>query len=165
MDPKFVAYLLVAAIVAVIGTAISFRLEGDRTGAGENFLLAAVPKIIKPHDFAVAVFRYQLLPDAAINLAAIFLPWIELIAAIAILVPRTRGGAAAILAALLAVFTAAIAINLVRGINISCGCFTLDADAGPIGWEEVARDLVFLALAGIVLWDRLRPQRIAALHV
>ncbi len=59
MDPKFVAYLLIAAIVAVIGTAISFRLEGDRTGAGENFLLAAVPlgvAVIWPVAAAFATF-------------------------------------------------------------------------------------------------------------
>ena len=120
------------------------------------FLYASVPKIIAPYEFAIAVFRYQLLPDAAINLMAIFLPWIELVAAIAILVPRTSAAAAAILFGLLAVFTAAISIDLVRGINISCGCFTLNADAGPIGWWEVARDVGFLAVAGFVLWTGLR---------
>ncbi len=126
------------------------------------FLLASVPKIIAPHEFAVAVFHYQLLPDAAVNLTAIYLPWLELVAAIAILVPRTSAAAAAILFGLLAVFTAAISINLLRGINISCGCFTLDPDAGPIGWWEVVRDLGFLALAGFVLWDLLRGPRCGA---
>ncbi len=120
------------------------------------FLLASVPKIAAPDEFAVAVFRYQLLPDAAVNLVAIFLPWIELVAAIAILIPRTSAAAAAILFGLLSVFTAAISIDLVRGIDISCGCFTLDANAGPIGWGEVARDLVFLAMAGFVLWADVR---------
>ena len=63
---------------------------------------------------------------------------------------------------LLAVFTAAISINLLRGIDISCGCFTLDPDAGPIGWWEVVRDIGFLALAGFVLWADLRPRESAA---
>ena len=126
------------------------------------FLLASIPKIIEPHEFAVAVFRYQLLPDAAVNLMAIFLPWIELVAAIAILIPRTSAAAAAIFFGLLAVFTVAISIDLVRGINISCGCFTLNPDAGPIGWWEVARDLGFLALAGFVLWNLLRAPRCGA---
>lgn len=121
------------------------------------FLLASVPKIIAPDEFAVAVFRYQLLPDAAVNLVAIFLPWIELVAAIAILIPRTSAAAAAIIFGLLAVFTAAISIDLVRGIDISCGCFTLDANAGPIGWWEVVRDVAFLTMAGFVLWSGLRP--------
>ena len=122
------------------------------------FLLASVPKIIAPHEFAIAVFRYQLLPDSAINLMAIFLPWIELVAAGAILIPRASAAAAAIFLSLLTVFTAAIAIDLVRGIDISCGCFTLAADAGPIGWWEVVRDVGFLALAGFVLWAGLRPE-------
>ena len=123
------------------------------------FLLASVPKIISPHDFAIAVFRYQLLPDAAINLMAIFLPWIELVAAIALLFPRAGDGAAAILFGLLTVFTVAISIDLIRGINISCGCFTLDSDAGPIGWWEVVRDVGFMAAAGFVLWTSLRQRR------
>jgi uncharacterized membrane protein YphA (DoxX/SURF4 family) len=121
------------------------------------FLLASVPKIIAPHEFAIAVFRYQLLPDPAINLMATFLPWVELVAAVAILIPRTSAAAAAIFLGLLAVFTAAISIDLVRGIDISCGCFTFAADAGPIGWWEVMRDAGFLALAGFVLWAGLRP--------
>jgi uncharacterized membrane protein len=121
------------------------------------FLLASVPKILAPHEFAIAVFRYQLLPDAAVNLMAIFLPWLELVAAIAILIPRTSVAAAAIFFGLLAVFTAAISIDIARGINISCGCFTLATDAGPIGWWEVVRDAGFLALAGFVLWAGLRP--------
>ena len=121
------------------------------------FLLASAPKIMAPHQFAIAVFRYQLLPDAAINLVAIFLPWIELIAAIAILFPNTSDGAAAIFFGLLAVFTAAISIDLVRGLNISCGCFTLDADSSPIGWWEVVRDVGFMAAAGFILWTSRRP--------
>jgi uncharacterized membrane protein YphA (DoxX/SURF4 family) len=128
------------------------------------FLLASAPKIITPHEFAIAVFRYQLLPDAAINLTAIFLPWIELVAAIAILFPRAGDGAAAILFGLLAVFTAAISIDLARGIDISCGCFTLDADAGPIGWWEVARDVGLLTVAGFVLWASPRPRRRALMQ-
>ena len=120
------------------------------------FLLASVPKIIEPHEFAVAVFRYQLLPDATVNLMAIFLPWIELVAALAILVPRTSAAAAAILLGLLVIFTAAISIDLVRGIDISCGCFTLDANAGTIGGWEVVRDLALATIAGFVLWNRLK---------
>jgi uncharacterized membrane protein YphA (DoxX/SURF4 family) len=123
------------------------------------FLLASAPKIIEPHEFAFAVFRYQLLPNAAINLMAIFLPWIELIAAIAILSPLASNAAAAILFGLLALFTGAISIDLIRGINISCGCFTLDSDAGPIGWWEVVRDIGFMAMAGFVLWANLWSRR------
>lgn len=126
------------------------------------FLLASLPKIIAPHEFAIAVFRYQLLPDAAINLMAIFLPWVELVAAIAILIPRTSAAAATIFLGLLTVFTAAISIDLVRGIDISCGCFTLDADAGPIGWWEVVRDIGFLTLTGFALWADRRPAKSSA---
>jgi len=125
------------------------------------FVAASVPKILAPHDFAVAVFRYQMLPYPLVNLLAIFLPWIELVAALALLTPAYKDAAAFILLGLLVVFTAAIATDLVRGINISCGCFSVSAEAGRIGWLEVLRDLAFMALA-VLTWKfppRLAPAK------
>ena len=115
------------------------------------FAAAAVPKILAPHDFALAVFRYQMLPDPLVNLVALSLPWVELGAAVAILFPRLRRGSALILLVLLAVFAAAISINLLRGLDISCGCFSVKEGAARIGWGEVARDVAFIALCLPVL--------------
>lgn len=117
------------------------------------FLAAGIPKILDPHGFAVAVYRYQMLPPFAVNLVAIYLPWLEVLAAFAILWPKTARGSAGILVLLLAVFTVAIAANLVRGIDISCGCFSVAEGSARIGWEEVVRDLAFLALAIIAALD------------
>lgn len=114
---------------------------------GVVFIAAAVPKILAPHDFALAILRYQMAPYALINLMAVFMPWLELVAGVAILMPRPARGAAIILAGLLAVFTVAIAINLVRGVDMACGCFTMDPDAERIGWWNVARNLGLLAAA------------------
>lgn len=119
------------------------------------FLVAAVPKILAPHEFALAVFRYQLVPYPLVNLMGIYLPWLEFVAGLAILTPRFREAAAAILLGLLAIFTTAITINLVRGIDVSCGCFTVDPDAGPLNWWEVVRDVALMA-AALAAW-RLPP--------
>jgi hypothetical protein len=56
---------------------------------------------------------------------------------------------AALLGAFLVVFTAAVAINLVRGRAIDCGCY----GAGPartIGWSTLVRNLGLLAIAVVV---------------
>ena len=42
------------------------------------FIYASIDKIMHPHDFAKAVFNYQILPDYLINITAIFLPLIIL---------------------------------------------------------------------------------------
>jgi len=143
------------------------------TRAGIKFLLrwilagvfaaAAFAKIISPHDFAVAVFRYQILPHALVNLAALFLPWLELLCAIALVAaPRFRDAALALLLGLLIVFTAAIAFNLYRGIDIACGCFTVKPGARHMGWWNLGRNAL-LILAGLWAWDRRSPDSLRPL--
>lgn len=123
-------------------------------GLGVVFMAAAFPKIVAPHDFALMVFRYQLLPYFLVNLIAIYLPWVELAAGIALFWPgAARRGAVAIALVLLVVFTLATIFNLWRGIDIACGCFSVDAEASHAGWWNIARNLLFIALA-ILAWGR-----------
>lgn len=112
------------------------------------FAAAAVPKILSPHDFAVVVFRYQMLPYSLVNLAALFLPWLELLSAVALVAaPRWRDAALAVLGGLLLVFTAAIAFNLYRGIDIACGCFTVKPGARHMGWWNLGRNALLILAA------------------
>ena len=115
------------------------------------FLAACIAKIRDPEAFALAVSRYRILPDEFVNLVAIILPWIELTAGLAVLAApaRLRAAGAAIISAMLAVFTIAISLNLVRGIEASCGCFSTRADAAVSdGWNLVRNGaLIWLALA------------------
>lgn len=114
---------------------------------------AAVPKILAPRSFALMVFRYQILPYTWINAVAIFLPWIELATAIALLVPgRWRRGGALISFAMLLVFSAALLFNLARGINVACGCFSVDPDAAHNALVSVIRDFALTAIAAVTLW-------------
>ncbi|MGH7715626.1 MAG: MauE/DoxX family redox-associated membrane protein, partial [Vulcanimicrobiaceae bacterium] len=50
-----------------------------------------------------------------------------------------------------AIFAAAVASVVVRGIPASCGCFG-PGDTRPASWIEVARDLGLAALAAFLLW-------------
>jgi cobalt-zinc-cadmium efflux system protein len=118
------------------------------------FLTACAHKILFPETFALAIYRYQILPDALINLTAITLPWIELVAAVVLIASsRFRDAAATLMIAMLTVFTLAIAYNLLRGLNITCGCFSTTGDAAPISWINVLRNLGCIFLAFIVLFE------------
>ena len=120
------------------------------------FLTACLPKIAHPHAFAESIYRYQLLHAAAINAAAVFLPWLELAAAVSLLaLPRLQRGAVLLVAILLVVFTGAIAINLHRGVDIACGCFSVSESKGHIGWWNLARNAALLALLPLA-WPRAR---------
>ena len=65
---------------------------------GYVFLAACFHKIVHPEMFAVDVATYQILPLYLINLMAIVLPWIELVAALMLILglrhwPGERGSA------------------------------------------------------------------------
>jgi hypothetical protein len=50
-------------------------------------------------------------------------------------------------------FGAAIAANLIRGAELSCGCFALDGTEGSLA-EALARDLVLIGLSAWLLFMR-----------
>lgn len=103
-----------------------------RLGFAALLLVAAVPKILDPAAFAVAVGHYRLLPAPGPALVAHTLPWLELVTALALLVGRRWLAAAWLLAlALASVFLLAIASAWWRGLDIACGCFGGDTPLGP----------------------------------
>jgi uncharacterized membrane protein YphA (DoxX/SURF4 family) len=120
------------------------------------FALAAWPKLLDPAAFAEAVYRYHLLPDAWVNPVAVFLPWFEIVCAIALAAcAPLRGGAVLGIAAMLFVFIGAMSINLHRGLDVACGCFSVSGGES-MTWWNVARNIGLLVL--IVLAWRWSPQ-------
>jgi uncharacterized membrane protein YphA (DoxX/SURF4 family) len=123
---------------------------------GALFIGACLHKIAKPSSFALDIATYDILPLVAVNLVAIVLPWIELIAG-GMLIAGWRVRAASLLVAIMMlVFLAALCIALARGMDMSCGCFASQgAEEDPISRLTVLRDLVWLSLAlFVVVFDR-----------
>ena len=131
---------------------------GARWYLGGVFLLACIHKIADPAAFALDVATYDIAPTALVNLVAICLPWVELAAALMLIVGvRVRPGAL-LVAAMMAIFTAALLAALARGLDMSCGCFASQGvEEDPISWLTVARDLVWLLMAVYVLAFDDRP--------
>jgi putative oxidoreductase len=114
-------------------------------------IAAALPKISNPDQFALAVYQYQLLPAMLVNLVAVYLPWLEISCAAALVaLPAARRGALLIVAGMLVVFTMAIAWVVIRGQAIPCGCFGGD-DSSAAGWWSLARNCGLLALTALAL--------------
>ncbi len=118
-----------------------------RIALGGIFLYASTDKIAHPLDFAQAVYNYQILPGAAVNPAALILPWLELLTGICLIAGFWLPGAALLSTGLLTVFIGALVFNLIRGLDVHCGCFSTAADAGAAGLWTVVRDVVFLAVS------------------
>ena len=120
---------------------------GARFFLGLLWIYASHDKILHPEAFAYAVYNYQVLPDGAINLTALVLPWVELLIGICLLTGFWVPGAAVLSTLLLAGFAGALMFNLYRGLDVHCGCFSTQADGDPANYLTVVRDLSFLAVS------------------
>jgi putative oxidoreductase len=123
-----------------------------RLGLGALFVVTGALKLGDPNAFAVEIHNYQLFPALAPLLAAT-LPVIEIVVGAALVAgprPWLRAGALAS-AALMLVFTVAVASAVARGINISCGCFGAAWGSSPVTLITIARDVALLAASGAVL--------------
>ena len=124
---------------------------------GAIFIIAALPKIADPPSFAHMIYNYRLVPSPLINISALVMPWVELLAGLALILGVWKAAARTVVAIMLAVFIVAISINLSRDNAIDCGCFNV-ADRGKTHEQrifdmkvDVFRDLGMLLLAG-QLW-------------
>ena len=107
---------------------------------GILFGWAALAKLADLSAFALQVHNFRLLPIAAENLVAMLLPWVELVAALS-LVLRIRPRAGAWVAGvLLALFTVGVALAMARGLDFECGCFG-KASSTRGGWGKLAQNL------------------------
>lgn len=116
-------------------------------GLAAMWLYAALPKLLHPPVLLAAVKTYQLLPHPAEVALALWMPWLELGTAGALLLPRARRAGFLVTAALMAVFLAAILQAWWRGLEIRCGCFGGAAVTGGADYLWlVVRDMLLLAV-------------------
>ncbi len=132
--------------------------RGARLLLGMVFLYAAAGKIVDPADFAQAIANYQILPSAWINLTALFLPWLELVCGLGLVTGVCKYASTLLVTLMLVAFTAALAYAAYRGLDIHCGCFSTDGGATPRLWLDLARDLILLSLAAMVLYQIRRSE-------
>jgi uncharacterized membrane protein YphA (DoxX/SURF4 family) len=119
---------------------------------GGIFIFASIDKIAHPDQFAEIVYNYKLMPGMAVNLMAIVLPWVELLAGLFLVFGIWVKDSAAILGALLLVFIGAIGVNLARGLDFDCGCFSTTAGHKNASILLIVRDLVLLLPVVHLMW-------------
>lgn len=103
------SWLIVRRILAVV--------------AGAVFVYAGVLKVRDPLEFANDIGNYHLLPWSIGVRLAFYLPWLEILAGLALIFHRLFAGALAITGALMLGFIGATIWAKAQGINVACGCF------------------------------------------
>jgi uncharacterized membrane protein YphA (DoxX/SURF4 family) len=121
---------------------------------GGFFLIAGAEKLTDLTTFAHAIAKYELLPDALVNMVALGFVWTEITVGVLLIAGAGVRGSALLTGAMLVVFLVAILSAMARGLEIDCGCFAPPepgTDANPaldtVGWPKVFEDVGLLALA------------------
>jgi uncharacterized membrane protein YphA (DoxX/SURF4 family) len=118
---------------------------------GGVLVAAGALKVGHAGDFASNIAGFRILPQPLVGPMAIGLPFFELGLGLYLLVGLYTRVAAWIAFAEFAVFSAAVASVVIRGIPIACGCFG-QGDTAPASWLDVVRDAGLAVLAGVVAW-------------
>ena len=118
---------------------------------GVVFIVAGLAKVGDPATFASQVHNFRMTPIWSENLIAVCLPWIEIVAGIAIVLNVRRRAGALLTSGLMIFFTLAVLQALIRGLDIDCGCFGT-ADATRVGFVKLFENvgLTLLALLATV---------------
>jgi putative oxidoreductase len=131
---------------------------------GAVFIYASLDKIAQPAAFARIVYHYRLIGPSALvgpvpaNVLAVTLPWVEMVAGLALVTGVWRREAAGLAALLLVVFLGAVSWALLHGIDIeNCGCFSVSETGRRAGIKLVLEDIGLLAMGIAVATAARRP--------
>jgi len=110
------------------------------------FIYAGISKLTDPQAFSVVIAAFGIVPDAALMPIDIWLPALEVVAAIALAFER-KGGLTSI-TLLLLLFIAILGYGIHMGLAVDCGCFGPDepeARAFSSLYSSFIRDMAMLA--------------------
>ena len=133
---------------------------------GSLLIWAGALKIGHPAALASAIAGFRLLPAGIVAPLAVILPYFEVLLGLYLVAGLFTRIAGWLTAAQFAVYAAAIASAVLRGIPANCGCFG-PGDTAVADWPHVAFDLALAALAtfialrapgALALDGRLRPR-------
>lgn len=118
---------------------------------GALFIWSGVAKLKDPITFADSVRNFQVIGDPIAPAVALFLPWVEVFAGIALMSVRFAKGGAFIITGLMVLFTLLIGISWIRGLDITCGCF---GDNDIVNYPVKMTQNIILLVIGFALWWR-----------
>ena len=138
-----------------------------RAVLGCVLIYASWHKIGDPPDFAKIILNYHMFPASWIHALAIFVPWIELVAGLALLTGIGARGGALMAILFFTSFIAFLSINLARECPTICGCFDTHASGQSLTaeekfWEmkkEIGLDFLLVVLAVYAFWGSTRLAR------
>jgi len=127
----------------------AWRILG--VAVGGLFVYAGAVKALDPVQFGLDIDNFKILPWFVSVRLAFFLPWLEILCGVALILRFFYRGGLSILTLAILVFIGATVAAKVRGLDITCGCFGHASQHWSFA-QHMAIDLgIFVALAAL-LW-------------
>ena len=127
---------------------------------GITFIYASYHKILDPAVFSKNIHNFHTTDNLVWveNLVALILPWLELIVGVFLIFGVFLEGATSITIGMLIFFIIILSQAVFRGIDVHCGCFTTEADAGvtDIRMELIKRIVEDIVLLGMAFYIKLK---------
>ncbi len=131
---------------------MKYPVLAARLFIGGLFIYASVYKIIDPASFAVSIRNYMIIPAAWSNVAALTLPWIEVLVGTFLIFGIQTRPSALITTGMLAAFLGALVYAYHIGLDIDCGCFSSAVTSGGrIGITHIVRDAALVLVSFFIL--------------
>jgi uncharacterized membrane protein YphA (DoxX/SURF4 family) len=125
-------------------------ITGLRILLGAVFILSGVEKLLDLTYFELVIAEYQLIPHFLIPAIALGVSITELLCGIMLLVDLFSRTTSSLMLCMLALFTAAMTNNAMRGLDHDCGCFEFLSQwyglKEEIGIVPIVRDILFFIL-------------------
>jgi uncharacterized membrane protein YphA (DoxX/SURF4 family) len=120
-----------------------------RFALGALLIAAGGLKLGHAPDLAAAIAGFRLLPAPVVSFLALALPPLEILLGLYLAVGLFTRAAGIASAAMFAIYAAAVASAVIRGIPANCGCFG-PHDTATADWPHVAFDLALAAIAAFI---------------
>ena len=121
---------------------------------GYYFIYTSMDKITNPAQFAVLIENYRFFPYLLIQVAAVIVPWMELVCGLFLIIGLRTKGAAVLIILLLFSFNVIIGANVIVGSPITCGCY--DTVGEPISWLKIFKNTMWILFTlQVFFFDRL----------
>ena len=122
---------------------------------GIIFIYASYDKILDPAGFSKNIHNFHVTPLAVENLAALIIPWMELIIGVFLIFGVFLEGSISITIGLYIFFIIILSQAVFRGIDVHCGCFKTEADAGVTDLrmeliKRIGEDFLYLGMAFVI---------------
>ncbi|HLP48252.1 MAG TPA: MauE/DoxX family redox-associated membrane protein [Candidatus Kapabacteria bacterium] len=133
---------------------------------GSIFLYAGIAKLFDLKMFAEVIKNYKILSVPMAEIISISLPYIEIVCGSLLILNIYPRLMASILSGFLMIFIIAISINIIRGINIDCGCFNKFQviEKKQISSSNmkitILRDIIFLIPGIVIIFSRPKLKQI-----